>query len=66
MLIYILFPHAVILPHAKVMFHKLQQPRSASIDSKILHYENIMIEVVGSWIWLSGDTKHIKETQTLL
>jgi len=32
------------------------------VISKILHFENIIIEVVGSWIWLSGDTKHIKET----
>ncbi|MCK9532679.1 MAG: hypothetical protein M0R77_19505 [Gammaproteobacteria bacterium] len=32
------------------------------VISQILHYENIIIEVVGSWIWLSGDTKDIKET----
>ena len=32
------------------------------VISKILHFENIVIEVVGSWIWLSGDTKSIKET----
>lgn len=31
------------------------------IISQILHYENITIEVVGSWIWLSGDTKVIKD-----
>jgi hypothetical protein len=31
------------------------------IISKILHFENITIELVGSWIWLSGDTKEIKE-----
>jgi flavorubredoxin len=31
------------------------------IISQILHYENILIEVVGSWIWLSGDTKEIKD-----
>lgn len=31
------------------------------IISKILHYENIVIEVVGSWIWVSGDTKEMKE-----
>jgi len=31
------------------------------IISQILHYENITIEVVGSWIWLSGDTKIIKD-----
>lgn len=27
----------------------------------ILHYENIVIEIVGSWVWVSGDTKAIKE-----
>jgi len=32
------------------------------VISKILHFENIVIEVVGSWIWLSGDTISIKET----
>lgn len=32
------------------------------IISQILHYENIIIEVVGSWIWLQGDTKTIKDT----
>lgn len=31
------------------------------IISQILHFENIIIEVVGSWIWLSGDTKLIKD-----
>ena len=31
------------------------------IISQILHYENILIEVVGKWIWVSGDTKEIKE-----
>ena len=31
------------------------------IISKILHFENIVIEVVGSWIWLGGDTQPIKE-----
>lgn len=32
------------------------------IISKILHYEDITIEVVGSWIWLSGlGTKYIKD-----
>jgi len=31
------------------------------IISQILHYENITIEVIGSWIWLSGDTKIIKD-----
>lgn len=32
------------------------------IISQILHFENIEIEVVGKWIWISGDTKAIKET----
>lgn len=31
------------------------------IISQILHYENIVIEVVGSWIWLTGETKSIKD-----
>ena len=31
------------------------------IISQILHFENIVIEIVGSWIWLSGDTKLIKD-----
>lgn len=31
------------------------------VISKILHYEDLIIEVVGSWIWLSGETKAIKE-----
>ena len=32
------------------------------IISQILHFENITIDVVGSWIWLSGETKVIKDT----
>ncbi|MDC0933099.1 hypothetical protein OAR97_04555 [Arcobacteraceae bacterium] len=36
------------------------------IISQILHFEDITIEVVGSWIWLSGDTKAIKETLKML
>jgi len=31
------------------------------IISQILHFENITIELIGSWIWVSGDTKAIKE-----
>ena len=31
------------------------------VISKILHYEDLIIEVVGSWIWLSGETRAIKE-----
>ncbi|MDT8338873.1 MAG: J domain-containing protein [Sulfurimonas sp.] len=52
-----------------ILEHGLSFSEDAEFDlelekviSKILHYENIIIEVVGSWIWLSGDTKHIKET----
>lgn len=32
------------------------------IISQILHFENIEIEVIGRWIWISGETKEIKET----
>ncbi|WP_298753822.1 hypothetical protein [uncultured Arcobacter sp.] len=35
---------------------------NTTVISKILHFEHIVIEVVGSWIWVSGDTRHIKET----
>ena len=31
------------------------------IISLILHFENITIELVGSWVGVSGDTKEIKE-----
>ena len=31
------------------------------IISLILHFENITIELIGSWVWVSGDTKEIKE-----
>jgi hypothetical protein len=31
-----------------------------AIDA-IIHCENIMIELVGSWIWVSGETKAIKD-----
>jgi hypothetical protein len=31
------------------------------VISKILHYDDLIIEVIGSWIWLSGETKAIKE-----
>jgi hypothetical protein len=31
------------------------------IISQVLHFENITIELIGSWIWLSGDTKEIKD-----
>ena len=25
-----------------------------------MHFENIVIELIGSWIWISGNTKEIK------
>ena len=31
------------------------------IITQILHYDNIEIEVIFKWIWISGDTKVIKE-----
>lgn len=31
------------------------------IISLILHFENINIELIGSWVWVSGNTKEIKE-----
>jgi len=30
------------------------------IISQILHYEDIIIDIIGSWIWLDGNTKPIK------
>ena len=48
--------------------HKIYFSNSSKFDielekiiSLILHFENINIELVGSWIWVSGDTKEIKE-----
>ena len=48
--------------------HKIYFSNDIKIDielekviSLILHFENIIIELVGSWIWVSGDTKGIKE-----
>ena len=32
------------------------------VIAQILHYEDITIDVVGSWIWLSGNTKPLKDT----
>lgn len=32
------------------------------IIAQILHFENIEIEVIGKWIWISGETREIKET----
>ena len=48
--------------------HKIYFSNDIKIDielekiiSLILHFENITIELVGSWVWVSGDTKEIKE-----
>ena len=48
--------------------HKIYFSNESKIDlelekiiSQILHFENITIELIGSWIWISGDTKAIKE-----
>ncbi len=31
------------------------------VISLILHFENIIIELIGNWVWVSGETKEIKE-----
>lgn len=48
--------------------HKIYFSNDIKIDielekviSLILHFENIIIELIGSWIWVSGDTKEIKD-----
>ena len=48
--------------------HKIYFSNDFKIDielekviSLILHFENITIELVGSWMWASGDTREIKE-----
>ena len=48
--------------------HKIYFSNDIKIDielekiiSLILHFENITIELVGSWIWVNGDTREIKE-----
>ena len=48
--------------------HKIYFSNSSKFDielekiiSLILHFENINIELVGSWIWVSGDTREMKE-----
>ena len=48
--------------------HKIYFSNDFKIDielekviSLLLHFENITIELIGSWIWVSGDTKEIKE-----
>ena len=32
------------------------------VINQIINFENITIEIIGSWIWVSGETKPIKET----
>ena len=51
-----------------IVEHKIYFSADCKIDlelekiiSQILHFGNITIELVGSWIWLSGDTKAIKD-----
>ena len=48
--------------------HKIYFSNDIKIDvelekiiSLILHFENITIELVGSWVWVSGDTREIKD-----
>jgi len=31
------------------------------IINKLIHFENVLIEICGSWLWLSGNTKPYKE-----
>jgi hypothetical protein len=54
--------------YTNIIEHKIYFSNDTKFDleiekiiSQILHYENITIEVIGSWIWLSGDTKAIKD-----
>lgn len=32
------------------------------IIDKIIHFESVKIEIIGTWIWVSGDTKPYKDT----
>ena len=32
------------------------------IIDKIIHFENVKIEIIGTWIWVSGDTRPYKDT----
>jgi len=48
--------------------HKIHFSNETKIDielekiiSQILHFEDIIIELIGSWIWVSGETKNIKD-----
>ena len=31
------------------------------VIDKIIHFKNVNIEIIGSWIWLTGDTRTYKE-----
>lgn len=31
------------------------------IIDKIIHFENVKIEIIGTWIWVSGDTRPYKD-----
>lgn len=31
------------------------------IIDKIIHFENVKIEIIGTWIWVSGDTKPYRD-----
>lgn len=33
-----------------------------NIINKLIKYSNLRIDIIGSWIWISGETKPIKET----
>ena len=33
----------------------------ADIIDKIIHFENVTIEIIGSWIWVSGNTFNYRE-----
>lgn len=32
-----------------------------NIIEKIIHFENVNIEIIGDWIWVSGNTKNYKD-----
>jgi len=32
------------------------------IINKVIHFENVLIEICGAWLWISGDTIKYKET----
>ena len=51
-----------------IVEHKIYLSNESKFDielekiiSQVLHFEDIIIEVGGSWIWLSGETKVIKD-----